>query len=447
MNGSAFDVRVREALQRARSQMAILVDPHLEIIWANDGAQDFLGEATAAGRPVLERVHPDDLPVAAQGLSMAVQDIDGTSALAHDSRGVFLRVMDRRGEWVTVDAVLENFVGDPDIDGMLVTLRRVSNRIHIDRAIEHLADDSELAVTLTSALEYLTEEMRAVATSITTRVAGETFLVGVAQPGAEQLPELCEGWGPHGAAKLAEPTVHHIAELPMAESSIARAAGVSHVVSLPIRDTHDKVAGAIIVWLPHEPVFVDPPNGPGRFVNRIVRLAIMQERAKRSLLHQARHDPLTGLANRIGLDRVLDNLGPDELPAALLYCDLDEFKVTNDTFGHSVGDLTLKQVARRISVAIRADDVAVRMGGDEFVVVCPRIGEPEMAGVIADRVRNRVEQPTGTNERGVTPQISIGWAIATSLSEVGMLVDSADDALYENKRARQAACTDRTAAD
>ena len=437
--GVSIDQRVMSAIQRARTQMALLVDTDFRVVWANEGARRFFGAAADPGQYVLDRVHPDDLEVAVTGLATAVDDSKGTTALANAPRGVFIRVMDHHNEWVPVDASLDNLLHDDAVGGLLINLRRVANRMHLDRSIELLADDSDLADTLTSALAYFSDEMRATAASIATRVAGETMLVGVSTPEAQGLAGLFDGWGPLSVGKLHEPTVHAVADLPPDEATLASAVGVTHVISLPVHDTHSKIVGALIAWLPHEPVYVDPPNGAGRFVGRIVRLAILQERAKRSLLHQARHDPLTGLANRVGLDRVLDNLGPDELPAALLYCDLDDFKVINDSYGHSVGDLLLKQVARRISVAIRSDDVAVRMGGDEFVIVCPRVSDPEIAGIIAERVRARVEQPTGSGDGGLTPEISIGWAVAETISEVGTLIDAADDALFENKRLRKSA--------
>ncbi|MBN4047573.1 sensor domain-containing diguanylate cyclase [Acidimicrobiaceae bacterium AH-315-P05] len=439
MSLGSIDERVAAAVQRAKFTISVLVDNSLAVIWMNDAASTFFGDTLHNGKAVLDCVHPEDLEDCVTALSAALTHAEDTLAMGTQPISMFLRVIDGEHKSVTVEVSVELHLTDPAITGIMISFRKISNRLYLDRTIELLADDADLDTTLHAALSYLSEEVGSVAASITTRIGGELILIRSPTTGDGKLAELYEGWGPLGVEKLREPVIHNIDELEPAESALARAAGVSHVVSLPIRDNNDHVAGAIVWWTPYTALFADPPNGAGRFVSRIVRLAILQERARRSLLHQTRHDPLTGLANRTGLDRVLDNLTAEDLPVGLLYCDLDQFKRINDTFGHSVGDIVLRQVARRIGVAIRADDVAVRMGGDEFVVVCPRVVDVDTAAAITERVRNRVEQSSGINETGITPYISIGYAVANYLGDLGTLVESADDALYENKRSRKLA--------
>ncbi|MCB0993137.1 MAG: GGDEF domain-containing protein, partial [Acidimicrobiales bacterium] len=213
--------------------------------------------------------------------------------------------------------------------------------------------------------------------------------------------------------------------------------GAVHVVSYPILDIGGGLTGAIVAWLPFGPVEQGLPEGAGQFAGSLARLAILQERNARSLLHQASTDALTGLANRSGLARVLENVSEDDLPLALVYCDLDRFKAVNDTYGHGAGDRLLVHVAESIKLATRADDVGVRMGGDEFVVVCPRVTSRLHAEGIVARLRNRVENPVDVGDDVVVPRVSMGLAVADTVEQLASLAESADEALYADKASRR----------
>ena len=130
--------------------------------------------------------------------------------------------------------------------------------------------------------------------------------------------------------------------------------------------------------------------------------------ARDQLEHQALHDPLTGLANRVlfadRLDRAL--LHP-EAAVSVLYCDLDDFKLVNDELGHSAGDLLLKGVAVRLLECVRATDTVSRLGGDEFAIL---LESSKDAVHVAERVVAAVEQPMEIAGRPVRTSISVGIA-------------------------------------
>ncbi|PWK47223.1 diguanylate cyclase (GGDEF)-like protein [Actinoplanes xinjiangensis] len=151
-----------------------------------------------------------------------------------------------------------------------------------------------------------------------------------------------------------------------------------------------------------------------------------QERAQAQLAHQARHDPLTGLANRSVLSDELERPGP----VAVLYLDLDGFKEVNDTHGHEAGDLVLSTVAGRLSAAVRATDLVVRLGGDEFVLLCPGLPQAEAIG-LAERVLADVAQPI--TFRGTVLDIGASIGIAADAPDRDVL-RSADMAMYEAKK-------------
>jgi diguanylate cyclase (GGDEF)-like protein len=155
------------------------------------------------------------------------------------------------------------------------------------------------------------------------------------------------------------------------------------------------------------------------------------------LHHQAYHDPLTGLANRAlfrqevhgALERSVDR------GIAVLFIDLDDFKMVNDTLGHAVGDQLLRAAARRLSRCIRTGDLVARLGGDEFAILCRPPHEPERAGIdVAKRVLDAFEVPISVASHVLPVRLSVG--VATSAHSGGRpedLLRDADVAMYEAK--------------
>lgn len=159
---------------------------------------------------------------------------------------------------------------------------------------------------------------------------------------------------------------------------------------------------------------------------------------------QAHHDPLTGLANpRLLADlarAVLAEQG-DDVRAAALFIDLDRFKQVNDDLGHRVGDLLLAQVAGRLRGAVRSGDTLARVGGDEFVVLLPRVpvNDDSEAVAVAARCLGALEQPFVVAGHRVSVGASIGVAVAGPHDNtLDDLVNRADRAMYQAKAAGRA---------
>jgi diguanylate cyclase (GGDEF)-like protein/PAS domain S-box-containing protein len=160
-----------------------------------------------------------------------------------------------------------------------------------------------------------------------------------------------------------------------------------------------------------------------------------RKRLERRLQHQASHDTLTGLPNRVLLrDRVEQALARRRrtgAPLALIFLDLDDFKNVNDTLGHAAGDAMLQEVARRLDGCIRACDTATRLGGDEFAVLVDDLTDESQAVVVAERILAALRAPMQIAERAVEPMGSLGIAFASGERETadGLLRD-ADAAMY-----------------
>jgi diguanylate cyclase (GGDEF)-like protein/PAS domain S-box-containing protein len=158
------------------------------------------------------------------------------------------------------------------------------------------------------------------------------------------------------------------------------------------------------------------------------------------LERQALHDPLTGLPNRrLLMDRLglaLRALPRDPAPVAVMYLDIDRFKRVNDTWGHEAGDELIKVAGRRLSESIRPDDTAGRIGGDEFVLICPKVAGVDDALRIAERVRVAFVEPIDLGPASVSLTISGGIAVSHDPSaEPDGLLRAADEALYLAKKA------------
>ncbi|HLV16972.1 MAG TPA: EAL domain-containing protein [Pseudomonas sp.] len=165
--------------------------------------------------------------------------------------------------------------------------------------------------------------------------------------------------------------------------------------------------------------------------------------AEQRLRHAARHDPLTGLANRTRLDELLHRLEQRQLRgeqamAALLFVDLDRFKLINDSLGHSVGDQVLIHVAQRLQRCLREGDQLARFGGDEFVVLLNSIRSPGEAEQIAQQILDTLLDPLLVAGHELSVSASIGIAPLQQPGQVREALQAADLALYRAKSAGKA---------
>lgn len=163
-------------------------------------------------------------------------------------------------------------------------------------------------------------------------------------------------------------------------------------------------------------------------------------RAEQRLRHQARHDSLTGLPNRGQLQERLDDAiarisGADGKPFAVLFLDIDRFKLINDSVGHVAGDELLVESSRRISQAVAREDLVARLGGDEFAILAENIEGPEPAERCAANILRALGQSMWIQGREIFPSASIGialWHPRYRKSEE--LLRDADAAMYRAKR-------------
>jgi diguanylate cyclase (GGDEF)-like protein/PAS domain S-box-containing protein len=181
---------------------------------------------------------------------------------------------------------------------------------------------------------------------------------------------------------------------------------------------------------------LDAPSIGGLVVNArdISERKVLQQQ----LEHQAFHDPLTKLPNRVlfmdRLDHALARATRRATAIAVIFLDLDDFKVVNDSLGHKAGDQLLVTLGERLRSCLRAGDTASRLGGDEFTVLLEDIPDSEDAVIVAARIAEQLQDPFDLDGHEVFITTSIGIAISTSPQDgADDLLRNADVALYEAK--------------
>ena len=161
-----------------------------------------------------------------------------------------------------------------------------------------------------------------------------------------------------------------------------------------------------------------------------------RERAEAQLAHQALHEPLTGLPNRqLLVDRLTHAIelvgrrGTDR--PAVMFLDVDRFKLVNDTFGHQTGDELLIQIASRLRTVMRTTDTLARLGGDEFVILCEDVGDAVALDRITRRIRAVFDEPFQLRPDLLDVSVSIGVAcVSDHLTSAETLLSEADAAMY-----------------
>lgn len=165
---------------------------------------------------------------------------------------------------------------------------------------------------------------------------------------------------------------------------------------------------------------------------------VERRQAADALLHQATHDALTGLPNRVFIS---DELGRalsrqrrrQEEQTAVFFIDLDGFKAVNDTLGHAAGDRVLCQVAHRLGHVIRPHDTLGRLGGDEFVIICEAFIQEHPVVAVAERIADALREPFELDGEQFLVTASVGIALAEGPEGPDEMIEQADAAMYRSK--------------
>ncbi|WP_321369205.1 EAL domain-containing protein [uncultured Desulfuromusa sp.] len=196
----------------------------------------------------------------------------------------------------------------------------------------------------------------------------------------------------------------------------------------------------LIIELNATGVYENDDTGKRVFIGTLgsARDISARKRSEEHISFQAYHDLLTQLPNRIlfddRLNQALAHARRNRQKFAILFMDLDRFKLINDTLGHAMGDLVLQRVSERILDYLRAEDTLARFGGDEFCLLLPDIPHKESVASVAEKILKAVRQPFSINNHELYLSMCVGIAIYPAAGETGeTLLRSADMAMYHVK--------------
>ena len=201
----------------------------------------------------------------------------------------------------------------------------------------------------------------------------------------------------------------------------------------------DRPMGLLGAYTHERRVFTDDDTNLLQAVAHVLATAIAARRAEDQARHDAMHDPLTGLPNRVlfsdRLAQALARSERDHAPLAVLLLDIDRFKLINDSLGHLAGDELIREVAPRLSGAVRASDTVARLGGDEFAVLCEDLEDEREAQEMAERLGACFLRPFALGGEQQFATASIGLVVASAHIDAEELLRDADAAMYRAKEA------------
>ena len=434
-----------QALLSRGFDLILILDDDATVTYASPSVRDMFDtdQASLLGSNLADVVHPDDV-----GTLDVVLGHRGRR-----SRSARLRVLHGRLGWRHLDIHATDLHDETAVRGVVVNAHDITDQVAVELL---LAEQTEIleAVARGAPLDVTLDRAWAV---MERTVAGAVVSVGLVEDGLLR----------HTSRVSVPKSVTDAFNRTSASSPLGRAMRAAHEAPVvidvladpatePVRSTlldegfgglwlrsirapgDERLLGTITVLLegPAEPSIAERES-----VDRIAHLtsiAIDRRAVDDRLRHQALHDSLTGLPNRQQLlnrvSAMLAAAGDGVLDSALLFVDLDQFKVVNDSLGHQAGDEVLDQLADRLVGAIRPQDFVARFGGDEFVVVCERVGGEAGAVAIAERLARTLEEPFAAAGSRVVLSSSVGIELVTDTSVAADdLIRNADSAMYRAK--------------
>jgi diguanylate cyclase (GGDEF)-like protein/PAS domain S-box-containing protein len=436
--------RLRQLLSYAGDAILVL-SPTGEITFASDAIEQLTGrtpEEMVGQPPATDLVNLDDLA--------RIRGGDGAEPFLAEPGRVFrgdirLRFGDEE-RWCHVTAA--NRSDDPLIGGVLINAHDISDRKRTEELLAHEAATLEM-IAKGEPIDSILANIAAVAEEHTgsicvVRAVVDDRLVVRSAPSldatqrasfeVEATPELLALYGADTTGIAT--AISEYADDPVVRGFLAE--GITTCWTMPIpQSSRERIGGTFSLLLSVEAPSDDQVALVRRFV-AVASVAIEQDLARSELSHRAFHDDLTGLPNRAllrdRLEQALRRAARTATPVAVLFFDLDRFKLVNDSLGHDAGDSLLAQVADRLRAHMRSADTIARIGGDEFVVVVEGVLTDADLTAAVLRVSEALAEPFDVEGERIHVTASVGLRLATSEEELDEVLRDADDAMYVAKR-------------
>ena len=389
------------ALVENGSDLVTMVDANGAVFFASPACEHLLGvgESELLGRHPLDRIHPDD-----RFLAGSLLDVVWASAGAREP--IESRFQHADGTWRWFELVAENLLDDPEVAGVVVHYRDITDRKRAElelqesasrfRSLVQHASDVVVVLDGQARITYVSPSVTRVLGYLPDEISGMNGALLVHDEDLQTLPiEWKDSFPPFTREVRVRRRNGEWADVEFTASDLRREAGVAGIV-LNGRDVTDR------------------------------------KTLEAELRRLALHDGLTGLPNRtLFLDRVSQAIAREgAAPVAVLFVDLDDFKTVNDGLGHVAGDALLRAVAGRLERCLRGQDTAARLGGDEFGVLLDGISD-SAAVEVAKRISASFTDPFVVDGRQLHVTATVGVVVRHDEQvSTEVLLRRADVAMY-----------------
>jgi diguanylate cyclase (GGDEF)-like protein/PAS domain S-box-containing protein len=450
--------RLLRALLAGSTYLVFLMGPDGSVVDASQSVKYLLGyeRRDVVGRNALDLLPPDDQitsgGILAQDVAMARPGMDFTPDF--ELSGDY-QIRHADGHYIWFEITRSNFIGDPEINALLITGRRIGPRNVLMEALSVLAYDDNGNEAMRQMTDYLNQEMSDTRAAIRVGDAGGEWIMA-----DETIAPLFSGDGPwdeateSGTLVLADLDDVADGQPELAERAVQSGFTACWCMPLPIlqptayprfapdlreglaiadvgySDADHSGLGCLVVWTTSS---VTPPGPYLSTMERVglfAEIALRRKRDRDRIDLLLRYDHLTGALSRVGMRALA---AASQAPTAHVLIDLDDFKPVNDSHGHAVGDQLLRLAAQRIQTTMRDGDQIVRLGGDEFLVLLPCEGL-EVPVAIVRRLLAAFAEPFQIGSVSVRVGVSIGVAAHDPEVRFETLTERADMAMYAAKQ-------------
>jgi diguanylate cyclase (GGDEF)-like protein/PAS domain S-box-containing protein len=403
-----------ETLVNNHSDGLVVIDGNARLKYASPVAEAIFNRSSGGliDTDMLQLVHPDDVELARSWLDDVAR---------HPGRQPVAEVCARRADnsWFTCEVAANSMLDDPSIEGIVITVRDATAR---------LADEEALRIS-EQRLRTLIDNIPGAVTRCEAYPPWQTIYISDA---------IYEITGYEARAFINGDLVYEDLivneDRERTDLEVTRAIEAHQPFATEYQLQH---RDGTIRWVAENgQTSFDADDNP-QWIDGAIFDITERKALEHQLSYDAGHDPLTQLLNRPSLLDALAGALAETMrrgtKVAVLYLDLDRFKLVNDALGHAAGDDLLVAFAHRLNGVLRVGDVAARPGGDEFVALCRNLESPDEAIAIAERIIEALDAPFTIRGKEVFAKASIGIAIADAPIDGESLLRNADLAAYRAK--------------
>lgn len=407
------------------SDLISLIDGEGRLLFHSAASERVLGYALAdvLHMKVQRMVHPEDYPHVRQRISEVASEADA-------ERSFIYRYRRADGQYLWVESIGRNRLHDPAVRAIIVNTRDVTAERISERALRRLTEATADATGR--------EFFRRLAQGLRAEIGGHAVVIAEASSG--DVPRLLTAQPHELPVPLAVQREWLDNPFWQGQITLPPTSTVQPAVAVAIGDRQGSVRGYLAIIGPTQLRVGDALKALlDTFATR-VRSEIERTRNEQRLYRSAYFDALTELPNRISfvdqIERALRRRRDQpNFRFAVLYVDLDRFKLINDSLGHRRGDDLLLKAATRLRALLAAGDTVARISGDEFGVLLEDLRKPDDVQVVADRIVQRFHQPFELGELEVNSTVSVGVVQVTDRYESAEdVLRDADNAMYRSKQ-------------